>query len=132
MVTSHGLELKTMEALNLSKRIESISSEIEIIKKLKTGPVSEIYLCMLRNIKAVLRVDYSWASFLPFDRNREIRIIHGVEHLELAPKILYHDASNGVLIWRYIEGVEFNFISGSRADLTTELGINLIKLHQLF
>ena len=130
MVTSHGLELKTMEALNLSKRIESISSEIEIIKKLKTGPVSEIYLCMLRNIKAVLRVDYSWASFLPFDRNREIRIIHGVEHLELAPKILYHDASNGVLIWRYIEGVEFNFISGSRADLITGLGMNLIKLHQ--
>ena len=130
MVTSHGLELKTMEALNLSKRIESISSEIEIIKQLKAGPVSEIYLCTFRNIKAVLRVDYSWASFLPFDRNREIRIVHGVEHLELAPKILYHDASNGVLIWRYIEGAEFNFISGSQTNLIKNLGVSLKSLHQ--
>ena len=130
MVTSHGLELKTMEVLNLSKRIESISSEIEIIKKLKTGPVSEIYLCTLRNIKAVLRLDYSWASFLPFNRNTEIRIVNSLDHLELAPKILYHDTSNGVLIWRYIEGKELNFILGSQNNLITGLGMNLKNLHQ--
>ena len=130
MVTSHGLELKIMEALNLSKRIESISSEIEIIKKLKAGPVSEIYLCTFRNIKAVLRVDYSWASFLPFDRNTEITILNKIEHLQLGPEILYHEASNGILIWRYIVGTQFNFISGSQTNLIKNLGVSLKSLHQ--
>ena len=130
MVTSHGLELKIMEALNLSKRIESISSEIEIIKKLKAGPVSEIYLCTFRNIKAVLRVDYSWASFLPFDRNTEITILNKIEHLQLGPEILYHEASNGILIWRYIVGTQFNFISGSQNNLIKNLGVSLKSLHQ--
>ena len=119
-----------MEALNLSKRIESISSEIEIIKKLKAGPVSEIYLCTFRNIKAVLRVDYSWASFLPFDRNTEITILNKIEHLQLGPEILYHEASNGILIWRYIVGTQFNFISGSQTNLTKNLGVSLKSLHQ--
>ena len=119
-----------MEALNLSKRIESISSEIEIIKKLKAGPVSEIYLCTFRNIKAVLRVDYSWASFLPFDRNTEITILNKIEHLQLGPEILYHEASNGILIWRYIVGTQFNFISGSQTNLIKNLGVSLKSLHQ--
>ena len=112
------------------ERIESVPGNCTLGKEISTSPITKIYLCVFNNIKSIIRFDLEAASHLAFDRLNEVSILQSINHLDLAPEILYSDTEAGILIWRYIVGTEPNFFQNeSNQNSLYDLGSSLRSLH---
>jgi hypothetical protein len=113
----------------LPERIKSIPGEFILNQKLTSGPISQVFLCTFNNIKAVIRLDLPCAPMLAFDRMNEITLLNSIQSLQISPKVLYHNASDGILIWEFIPGDEPAFNSGDHKEHYLKLlgqALNLI------
>ena len=98
--------------------------------ELSSSPISKIYLCDFHEMKAVIRFDHAIASKLAIERQSEINILKGINHLSLGPEILYSDSQAGIMIWKYISGTEPNFVEDEDRPYTLrDLGSCLYSLH---
>ena len=115
---------------SLLKRIESVPGECTLEHELSSSSISKVFLCILNDTKAVIRFDLPAASKLAVDRNNELNLLKSITHLDLAPKILYSDQAAGILIWKYIPGVEpiFNQAHLNKYSLHA-LGSCLYSIH---
>ncbi len=117
--------------LNQDKIFKSLKEELVVLKTLKSGPISDIYLCLYKEKKSIMRVDRSWTSSMKFDRQTEILLINEIIKLNLAPKILHSDTKLGLLIWRFVEGDEFFLDSINNKKNLKLLGASIKKLHEV-
>ena len=111
---------------NLHNNLDIKNHNLEIIKTIKSGPVSEISICNFDNIKAILRIDYPCARKINVDRENEIFTLSQLKILDFSPEVLFSDLSYGILVWRYIEGIEFSLDEDSNKVFLKTLG-NRIK-----
>ena len=116
---------------NLHNNLDIKNHNLEIIKTIKSGPVSEISICNFDNIKAILRVDYPCARKINVDRENEIFILSQLKILDFSPEVLFSDLSYGILVWRYIEGIEFSLDKDSNEVFLKTLGTELKKIHDI-
>lgn len=116
---------------NLHNNLDIKNHNLEIIKTIKSGPVSEISICNFDNIKAILRVDYPCARKINVDRENEIFILSQLKILDFSPEVLFSDLSYGILVWRYIEGIEFSLDEDSNKVFLKTLGTELKKIHDI-
>ena len=116
---------------NLHNNLDIKNHNLEIIKTIKSGPVSEISICNFDNIKAILRVDYPCARKINVDRENEIFILSQLKILDFSPEVLFSDLSYGILVWRYIEGIEFSLDKDSKEVFLKTLGTELKKIHDI-
>ena len=116
---------------NLHNNLDIKNHNLEIIKTIKSGPVSEISICNFDNIKAILRVDYPCARKINVDRENEIFILSQLKILDFSPEVLFSDLSYGILVWRYIEGIEFSLGKDSNKVFLKTLGAELKKIHDI-
>ena len=117
---------------SILERLESTPGNCTLGKELSASPITKIYLCVFNNIKSIIRFDLEAASSLAFDRENEVSILQSINHLDLAPEILYSDAKAGILTWRYIVGVEPNFSQNtSNQNSLYDLGASLRSIHKL-
>ena len=116
---------------NLHNNLDIKNHNLEIIKTIKSGPVSEISICNFDNIKAILRVDYPCARKINVDRENEIFILSQLKILDFSPEVLFSDLSYGILVWRYIEGIEFSLGEDSNKVFLKTLGTELKKIHDI-
>ena len=116
---------------NLHSKLVIKNHNLEIIKTIKSGPVSEISICNFDNIKAILRIDYPCASEINVDRENEIFTLSRIKILGNTPEVLFSDLSHGILIWRYIEGIEFSLDEKSSSDFLKKLGNEIKKIHDI-
>lgn len=116
---------------NLHNNLDIKNHNLEIIKTIKSGPVSEISICNFDNIKAVLRVDHPCARKINVDRENEIFILSQLKILDFSPEVLFSDLSYGILVWRYIEGIEFSLGKDSNEVFLKTLGTELKKIHDI-
>ena len=80
-------------------KIKSIPGKCILERELSLNSISNIYLGVLNDVQAVIRLDLFAASRLAIDRQHEVNILKDIRHLDLAPKVLYSDISAGILIW---------------------------------
>ena len=114
------------------ERIASVPGSCVLKQELSSSPITKVYLCIFNNIKSVIRFDLAAASQLAVDRQNEINILHSINHLELAPRILYSDIKAGILIWKYISGSEPYFTHEKlNPNSLHDLGASLSSLHSL-
>jgi thiamine kinase-like enzyme len=112
------------------ERIQSVPGNCTLGRELSASPITKIYLCVFNNIKSIIRFDLEAASHLALDRLNEVSILQSINHLDLAPEILYSDTEAGILIWRYIVGTEPNFSKNkSKQNSLYDLGSSLRSLH---
>ena len=116
---------------NLHNNLDIKNHNLEIIKTIKSGPVSEISICNFDNIKAILRVDYPCARKINIDRKNEIFTLSQLKILDFSPEVLFSDLSYGILVWRYIEGIEFSLGKDSNEVFLKTLGTELKKIHDI-
>ena len=116
---------------NLHNNLDIKNHNLEIIKTIKSGPVSEISICNFDNIKAILRVDHPCARKINVDRENEIFILSQLKILDFSPEVLFSDLSYGILVWRYIEGIEFSLGEDSNKVFLKTLGTELKKIHDI-
>ena len=116
---------------NLHNNLDIKNHNLEIIKTIKSGPVSEISICNFDNIKAILRVDHPCALKINVDRENEIFILSQLKILDFSPEVLFSDLSYGILVWRYIEGIEFSLGKDSNEVFLKTLGTELKKIHDI-
>jgi thiamine kinase-like enzyme len=116
---------------NLHNNLDIKNHNLEIIKTIKSGPVSEISICNFDNIKAILRVDHPCARKINVDRENEIFILSELKILDFSPEVLFSDLSYGILVWRYIEGIEFSLGKDSNEVFLKTLGTELKKIHDI-
>ena len=116
---------------NLHNNLVLKNHNLEIIETIKSGPVSEISICNFDNIKAILRIDYPCASEINVDRENEIFTLSRIKILGNTPEVLFSDLSHGILIWRYIEGIEFSLDENSSSDFLKKLGNEIKKIHDI-
>ena len=116
---------------NLHNNLDIKNHNLEIIKTIKSGPISEISICNFDNIKAILRVDYPCARKINVDRENEIFILSQLKILDFSPEVLFSDLSSGILVWRYIEGIEFSLDEDSNKVFLKTLGTELKKIHDI-
>ena len=116
---------------NLHNNLDIKNHNLEIIKTIKSGPISEISICNFDNIKAILRVDYPCARKINVDRENEIFILSQLKILDFSPEVLFSDLSSGILVWRYIEGIEFSLDEDSNNVFLKTLGAELKKIHEI-
>ena len=116
---------------NLHNNLDIKNHNLEIIKTIKSGPVSEISICNFDNIKAILRVDYPCARKINVDRENEIFTLSQLKILDFSPEVLFSDLSYGILVWRYIEGIEFSLDEDSNKVFLKTLGAELKKIHDI-
>ena len=116
---------------NLHSNLVIKNHNLEIIKTIKSGPVSEISICNFDNIKAILRIDYPCASEINVDRENEIFTLSRIKILGNTPEVLFSDLSHGILIWRYIEGIEFSLDENSSSVFLKKLGNEIKKIHDI-
>lgn len=116
---------------NLHNNLDIKNHNLEIIKTIKSGPVSEISICNFDNIKAILRVDHPCAHKINVDRENEIFILSQLKILDFSPEVLFSDLSYGILVWRYIEGIEFSLDKDSKEVFLKTLGTELKKIHDI-
>ena len=116
---------------NLHNNLDIKNHNLEIIKTIKSGPVSEISICNFDNIKAILRVDHPCARKINVDRENEIFILSQLKILDFSPEVLFSDLSYGILVWRYIEGIEFSLDKDSNEVFLKTLGTELKKIHDI-
>ena len=115
---------------SVAERANTIPGEFVLRKNLATSPISEIYLCTLNNIKAVVRFDAPCASVLAIHRANEVIVLNSIQDLQLSPRILYHNQLEGVLIWKFIAGEEFSFdLAHQRESYLQSLGKGLKLIH---
>ena len=112
------------------EKIKSISGRCILMRELSSSLISTVYLGVLNDVKAVIRVDLSAASRLAIDRQHELNILKDISHLDLAPKVLYSDIAAGILIWEYISGAQPLF-TGKKFNTNAlyQLGSCLYSLH---
>ncbi len=114
------------------QRIKSVPGSCVLKKELSSSPITKIYLCTFNNIKSVIRFDLAAASKLAIDRQNEINILNSIDHLELAPEILYSNIQEGILIWKHISGSEPHFTQEKlNPNSLYDLGVSLSSLHRL-
>ena len=116
---------------NLHNNLVLKNHNLEIIETIKSGPVSEISICNFDNIKAILRIDYPCASEINVDRENEIFTLSRTKILGNTPEVLFSDLPHGILIWRYIEGIEFSLDENSSSDFLKKLGNEIKKIHDI-
>ena len=116
---------------NLHNDLVLKNHNLEIIETIKSGLVSEISICNFDNIKAILRIDYPCASEINVDRENEIFTLSRIKILGNTPEVLFSDLPNGILIWRYIEGIEFSLDENSSSDFLKKLGNEIKKIHDI-
>ena len=116
---------------NLHNNLVLKNHNLEIIETIKSGPVSEISICNFNNIKAILRIDYPCASEINVDRENEIFTLSRIKILGNTPEVLFSDLPHGILIWRYIEGIEFSLDENSSSDFLKKLGNEIKKIHDI-
>lgn len=114
----------------LAERINSIPGKFILNERLASSPIAQIFLCTLNNIKAVIRFDLPCASLLAIDRENEAMLLNQIEHLGLAPKILFHDSIKGMFIWEFLEGEQFILTPNTQASYLRSLGGSLAKVHE--
>ena len=117
--------------LDLSKKLSSVDGTLELLKSLKSGPVSEIFLCKYNEIKSIIRIDFQWASKLKVNRQTEFNILNKINFIGLSPEILYQDLTLGILIWKFIDAKDFSLKDESKLFLLKDLGSNLKKVHSV-
>ncbi|MDC1376959.1 phosphotransferase family protein [Gammaproteobacteria bacterium] len=116
---------------NLHNNLDIKNHNLEIIKTIKSGPVSEISICNFDNIKAILRIDYPCARKINIDRENEIFTLSQLKILDFCPEVLFSDLPYGILVWRYIEGIEFSLDEDSNKVFLKTLGNELKKIHDI-
>ena len=116
---------------NLHNNLDIKNHNLEIIKTIKSGPVSEISICNFDNVKAILRIDYPCVGKINVDRENEIFILSQLKILDFSPEVLFSDLSYGILVWRYIEGIEFSLDEDSNKVFLKTLGTELKKIHEI-
>jgi len=117
---------------SILERLESIPGNCTLSKELSASPITKIYLCVFNNIKSIIRFDLEAASCLAFDRVNEVSILQSINHLDLAPEILYSDVEAGIMTWRYIVGAKPNFSQNtSNQNSLHDLGASLRLIHEL-
>lgn len=116
---------------NLHNNLDIKNHNLEIIKTIKSGPVSEISICNFDNIKAILRIDYPCVGKINVDRENEIFTLSQLKILDFSPEVLFSDLSYGILVWRYIEGIEFSLDEDSNKVFLKTLGNELKKIHDI-
>jgi thiamine kinase-like enzyme len=114
----------------LKKIISNIPHEIKIIRPLKKGLISEIYLCNFNNIKSVIRLDLEIPGWLKIQRDSEIRILDLNNNDKSEKNILYHDLEKGILIRRFIEGNKFNLNKINSDQQLELLGRAIKEIHK--
>ncbi|MDA9610896.1 phosphotransferase [Gammaproteobacteria bacterium] len=114
----------------LKKIISNIPHEIKIIRPLKKGLISEIYLCNFNNIKSVIRLDLETPDWIKIQRDSEIRILDLNNNHKSEKNILYHDLEKGILIRRFIEGNKFNLNKINSDQQLELLGKAVKEIHK--
>jgi len=114
----------------LKKIISNIPHEIKIIRPLKKGLISEIYLCNFNNIKSVIRLDLETPDWIKIQRDSEIRILDLNNNHKSEKNILYHDLEKGILIRRFIEGNKFNLNKINSDQQLELLGRAIKEIHK--
>ena len=117
--------------LDQSKKISTVDGTLEILKTLKSGPISEISLCKFNGIKSIIRVDFKWAYKLKINRKTEFDILNKINFIGLSPEIIYQDLSQGILIWTYIDAKDFRIVDETKLFLLRDLGVSLKKVHSV-
>lgn len=117
--------------LSLAKRIASIPGEFSLGHSLSKSALSEVFLCSFNKLDAVIRLDFLCAGRLAVDRENEFALLKSIQYLDLAPKALYVDASNGILIWEYVLGAEIIFDSADIKQSIGSLGKCLRTIHSI-
>tara|TARA_B100000768_G_scaffold179696_1_gene197950 strand:- start:1103 stop:1936 length:834 start_codon:yes stop_codon:yes gene_type:complete len=117
--------------LDQSKKISTVDGTLEILKTLKSGPISEISLCKFNGIKSIIRVDFKWAYELKINRKTEFDILNKINFIGLSPEIIYQDLSQGILIWTYIDAKDFRIVDETKLFLLRDLGVSLKKVHSV-
>jgi thiamine kinase-like enzyme len=118
------------EIQSLTDRLKSIPGNIILNKNLASSPISQVFSCTFNNIKSVIRLDRPCASLLAIDRENEFTLLKHIQHLGLAPKILFHNSKKGILIWEYFEGEEFSLTEKTQVSQLRELGGALGRIHE--
>ena len=112
------------------EKIKSIPGKCILERELSSGSISNVYLGILNDVKAVIRVDLLVASRLAIDRQHEVNLLMDISHLDLAPRVLYSDIAAGILIWEYISGTQSLFTGKKfKANDLYQLGSCLYSLH---
>ena len=112
------------------EKIKSIPGKCILERELSLSSISNIYLGVLNDVQAVIRLDLFAASRLAIDRQHEVNILKDISHLDLAPKVLYSDISAGILIWEYIPEAKSPFAGKKfNSDTLYQLGSCLYSLH---
>ena len=117
--------------LSLAKRIASIPGEFSLKNSLSKSALSEVFLCSFNKLDAVIRLDFLCAGRLAIDRENEFALLKSIQYLDLAPKALYVDPSNGILIWEYVLGAEIIFDSADTKQSIGSLGKCLRTIHSI-
>ena len=117
--------------LDQSKKISTVDGTLEILKTLKSGPISEISLCKFNGIKSIIRVDFKWAYKLKINRKTEFDILNKINFIGLSPEIIYQDLSQGILIWTFIDAKDFRIVDETKLFLLRDLGVSLKKVHSV-
>ena len=91
----------------------------------------KLHFCNFDNIKAILRIDYPCASEINVDRENEIFTLSRIKILGNTPEVLFSDLPHGILIWIYIEGIEFSLDEKSSSDFLKKLGNEIKKIHDI-
>jgi predicted Ser/Thr protein kinase len=95
--------------LSLTERIASIPGEFVLRHNLSKSAISEVFLCTFNHLDAVIRLDSMCATKLAIDRENEFTLLKNIQYLDIAPKALYVDPTNGISIWEYVQGEEVTF-----------------------
>ena len=112
------------------EKIKSIPGKCILERELSLSSISNIYLGVLNDVQAVIRLDLFAASRLAIDRQHEVNILKDICHLDLAPKVLYSDITAGILIWEYIPEAQSPFAHKKfNSDTLYQLGSCLYSLH---
>ena len=117
--------------LSLAERIASIPGEFVLGHELSKSVISEDFLCTFNNLNAVIKLDSLCAARLAVDRQNEFMLLKHIQHLDIAPKALYADSSNGISIWEYIQGKEAIFHPPDTNQSIRSLGKSLSAIHSI-
>jgi len=115
--------------LKLTERIKTIPGKFTLQESLKSSPISQVFLCTLNNTKAVVRFDLPSASLLAIDRRNEWILLKSIQDLRIAPRTLYQDTLQGLMIWEFIEGDQFLLNSANQESSLQSLGSTLSMIH---
>ena len=117
--------------LSLTERIASIPGEFVLGYKLSRSAISEVFLCTFNNLNAVIRFDSLCAASLVIDRQNEFTLLKNIQYLDIAPKALYVDPTNGISIWEYVQGQEATFHTTDTKQSMRSLGKSLRTIHSI-